>query len=543
MVVTTEHLLCALFQDAHAKEVLEATGGNLNDLQEGISNYLDGLEDLVVQNPSENFQPEVTPAFSRVVQRAWVHVQSSNRNNNLITGANVLVAIFAERDSFAVTFLNQADITRYDAVNYISHGVEKSDEPQQEVEMAGAGSSMSSQRPSADKNKTLKECTINLNDRAKDGKIDKLLVAPKKYWHSANSLSQEENNPIYVGESGVGKTAIAEGLALQIVNEEVPPALKDAQIHSVDMSALVVGTRYRGDFEERLKALIDEAKMDPNVILFIDEIHTVVGAGSTSGSLDASNILKPALASGELRCIGATTYSEFKQHFEKDAAMARRFQKIDVKEPSEEESIEILKGLRDTMQQFHKVSYPDATIEAAVKLSVRYLHDRQLPDKAIDLLDEAGAAYRAVETDQEGIVVTVEDMERVVASLANIPEKQINKNDKSVLKNLATNLKTTVYGQDEAIETITKAVKMAKAGLRNPEKPIGAYLFTGPTGVGKTELTRQLASSLDIKMHRFDMSEYMEKHAVSRLYCPCYVGYEKGGELTDVVSNNLIRIF
>ena len=269
------------------------------------------------------------------------------------------------------------------------------------------------------------------------------------------------------------------------MNEEVPPALKDAQIHSVDMSALVAGTRYRGDFEERLKALIDEAKMDPNVILFIDEIHTVVGAGSTSGSLDASNILKPALASGELRCIGATTYSEFKQHFEKDAAMARRFQKIDVKEPSEEESIEILKGLRDTIQEFHKVSYPDATIEAAVKLSVRYLHDRQLPDKAIDLLDEAGAAYRAVETDQEGIVVTVEDMERVVASLANIPEKQINKNDKSVLKNLATNLKTTVYGQDEAIETITKAVKMAKAGLRNPEKPIGAYLFTGPTGVGK----------------------------------------------------------
>ena len=539
-LVTTEHLLCALFDDAHAREVLEAVGGNIDDLKEGIVNYLDSLEDLVVENPTENYQPEVTPTFARVIQRAWVHVQSSAKNSDLITGANVLVAIFAERESFAVNFLNNANITRYDAVNYISHGVEKGDGEHPEVEMAGAGGPVSS-RSSTDKKKTLKEFTKNLNQRAKDGKIDTLVGRSKEVLRTVQVLCRrKKNNPIYVGEPGVGKTAIAEGLALKIVNDEVPAALKDVEVYSVDMAALVAGTRYRGDFEERLKALIEEAMADPNVILFIDEIHTVVGAGSTSGSLDASNILKPALASGELRCIGATTYSEFKQHFEKDAAMSRRFQKIDVKEPTSEEAVEILKGLRETMQNFHNVTYSDATIEAAVKLSVRYLHDRHLPDKAIDLLDEAGAAYRAEDQAEETITVTVEDIEKVVASLANIPEQRINKNDKSVLKSLGSDLKTAVYGQDDAVDVITKAVKMSKAGLRNPEKPIGSYLFTGPTGVGKTELTKQLAKALDIKMHRFDMSEYMEKHAVSRLVGspPGYVGYEKGGELTDVVSKD-----
>ena len=543
--VTTEHLLLALIDDEHAKEVFNAIGTPeaIEELRESVTAHLDNLDDIVFEGMSDSYEIQPTPAYQRVIQRTLIHVQSRSKDDQVANGANVLVALFSETDdnapAFAVQFLNQHGFNRYDVVNYISHGVERSDEAYPEVEMAGGNGSSS--RSSSSKQSTLEEFTINLNERAKNGKIDNLIGRSKEVLRASQILCRrKKNNPILVGEPGVGKTAIAEGLALKIVEGDIPAALKDTIIHLVDMSALVAGTRYRGDFEERLKALIDEVKEKPNVILFIDEIHTVVGAGSTTGSLDASNILKPSLANGELRCIGATTYAEYKQHFEKDAAMARRFQKIDIKEPTEGETIQILKGLREKLTAFHNVSYSDSVIEEAVKLSIRHLHDRKLPDKAIDLLDEVGAAYRAEDTDEASYQATVEDVENVVAALANIPAKQINKNEKSALKELASDLKLAVYGQDKAIDVMVKAVKMSKAGLRNPEKPIGSYLFTGPTGVGKTELTKQLANKLDVKMHRFDMSEYMEKHAVSKLVGspPGYVGYEKGGELTDVVSQN-----
>ena len=538
-IVTTEHLLAALMDDSHAKETLEACGGNIEDLKSKIISYLDAeLEDIIVDE-SVFSKPEATPGFQRILQRASIHVQSIGRDQTL-TGANVLIAIFAEKDSFAAYFLDQANITRFDAVNWLSHGVKKGEEePEQELAAAGDRGSMSPNKSS--KTKALQEFSKNLNEKAKEGKIDKLIGRSKEVHRTVQILCRRsKNNPLYVGDPGVGKTAIAEGLAKRIVDGDVPEALKNATIYSLDMASVVAGTRYRGDFEERMKSILEDLKSDKDAILFIDEIHTVIGAGSTSGSLDASNILKPALASGEIQCIGSTTYQEFKQHFEKDAAMARRFQKIDVKEPSVDEAIEIVKGLKSYFEDYHKVTYSNESLEAAVKLSVRYIHNRQLPDKAIDLIDEAGASFKAEDKNSEGVVVTVEDMESVVSLISQVPAKQVNKNDKEVMKTLSRDLKTVVFGQENAVEVITDAVKMAKAGLRNPEKPIGSYLFTGPTGVGKTELTRQLAKVLDMKLHRFDMSEYMEKHAVSRLVGapPGYVGYEQGGQLTDAVSKN-----
>lgn len=539
-IVTTEHLLAALMDDSHAKETIESCGGHIADLKAKIINYLDNdLSDIVV-DASSFTKPEATPGFQRILQRASIHVQSIGREQ-VLTGANVLIAIFAEKDSFAAYFLEQAQITRFDAVNWLSHGVKKGEEDKKEEELASAGDSGGSHQSRNTKNNALQEFSKNLNEKAKSGKIDNLIGRSKEVHRTVQILCRRsKNNPLYVGDPGVGKTAIAEGLAKKIVDGDVPEALKGCTIYALDMASVVAGTRYRGDFEERMKAILEDLKADKNAILFIDEIHTVIGAGSTSGSLDASNILKPALASGEIQCIGSTTYQEFKQYFEKDAAMARRFQKIDIKEPSVDEAIEIVKGLKGYFENYHKLKYSDESLEAAVKLSVRYIHNRQLPDKAIDLIDEAGAAYKADGRNTTDVIVSVEDMENVVAHISQVPSKQVNKNDKEIMRNLGRDLKTVVFGQDEAVEVITNAVKMAKAGLRNPEKPIGSYLFTGPTGVGKTELTRQLSKVLDMKLHRFDMSEYMEKHAVSRLVGapPGYVGYEQGGQLTDAVSQN-----
>lgn len=537
-IVTTEHLLAALMDDPHARETLESCGGDVDELKVRLIAYLDNdLSDIVVSE-ADFSKPEATPGFQRIIQRASIHVQSRGKNE-AINGANVLISIFAEKDSFAAYFLDQAKITRFDAVNWLSHGVKKGEEADREDELASVESHGGVSHPRSSSNKALKEFAKDLNEKAKNGKIDSLIGRSKEVQRTVQILCRRsKNNPIYVGEPGVGKTAIAEGLAKRIVDGDIPGALKDSKIYALDMAAVVAGTRYRGDFEERMKSIIEELKADPNAIIFIDEIHTVVGAGSSSGSLDASNILKPALASGEIQCIGSTTYQEYRQHFEKDAAMARRFQKVDVKEPTKEEAIEIVKGLKPYFEDYHNVKYSDEAIKASVNLSIRYLHNRHLPDKAIDLIDETGAFFKADNDNKEDIVVSVKDMENVVAQIAQIPTQQVNKNDKEVIKNLGRDLQTVVFGQDKAVEVITNAVKMAKAGLRNPDKPIGSYLFTGPTGVGKTELTRQLSNVLNLELHRFDMSEYMEKHAVSRLVGapPGYVGYDQGGQLTDAVS-------
>src|SRR5213595_291103 len=533
---TLEHLLIALIDDEHASKVMTACGVSRDELRASVKQYLDNeLGALVADSATD---PTPTSGFQRVVQRAILHVQSSGRDE--VTGANVLVALFSERESYAVYFLQQQDMSRLDAVTYISHGVGKGDtasEPR-----APEGTEEKTEKDSGKKESALKQFTVNLNEKAKAGKVDPLIGRMPEVDRTVQILCRRsKNNPLYVGDPGVGKTAIAEGLARKIVEGDVPDVLKGATIYSLDMGALLAGTRYRGDFEERLKSVFSELEKMPNAILFIDEIHTVIGAGATSGgAMDASNLLKPALSSGAIRCIGSTTYKEFRNHFEKDRALLRRFQKIDVNEPTIEDTIKIIAGLRSSFEGHHNVKYTADAIKSAVELSARYIHDRKLPDKAIDVIDEVGAMQMLVPPSRRKKVITTKEIEAVVATIARIPPKSVSADDKQVLEHLDADLKRVVFGQDIAIEKLASAIKLSRAGLRDPDKPIGNYLFSGPTGVGKTEVARQLAASLGIELHRFDMSEYMERHSVSRLIGapPGYVGFDQGGLLTDAIDQH-----
>jgi ATP-dependent Clp protease ATP-binding subunit ClpA len=549
-LATLEHLLLSLTEDKDAISVMRACGVEIEELKESLTDYVDHeLSNLVTDNVTE---AKPTASFQRVIQRAVIHVQSSGREE--VTGANVLVAIFAERESHAAFFLQEQDMTRYDAVNYISHGIAKKPGMSESRAVRGAdqpdgegGGDDSSQGGNAAGGKKKQESAleaycVDLNKKAGEGKIDPLIGREAEVNRTIQILCRRnKNNPLFVGEPGVGKTAIAEGLARKITKGEVPAVLKDCTVYSLDMGTLLAGTRYRGDFEERLKAVMKEIEQKPGAILFIDEIHTVIGAGATSGgAMDASNLLKPALAGGALRCIGSTTYKEYRQHFEKDRALVRRFQKIDVNEPSIPDAIAIMKGLKPYYEEFHKVQYTDEAIEGAVQLSARYMADRKLPDKAIDVIDETGASLMLLPEDKRKKTITLEDIEATIATMARIPAKTVSKDDSTVLKNLETELKRMVFGQDKAIEQLASAIKLARAGLREPEKPIGNYLFSGPTGVGKTEVAKRLAEVLGVKMLRFDMSEYMERHSVSRLIGapPGYVGFDQGGLLTDGVDQN-----
>jgi ATP-dependent Clp protease ATP-binding subunit ClpA len=534
---TLEHLLLALVDDEHASKVMAACGVELDDLRSTVANYLDTeLDALKVDKATD---PSPTSGFQRVVQRAILHVQSSGRDE--VTGANVLVALFSERESYAVYFLQQQDMSRLDAVSYISHGVGKGGAPTESS--APKGASDEEKPAKSDKGKgesALKQFTVDLNEKAKIGKVDPLIGRMAEVDRTVQILCRRsKNNPLYVGDPGVGKTAIAEGLARKIVEGDVPDVLKPAVIYSLDMGALLAGTRYRGDFEERLKAVVNELEKLPDAILFIDEIHTVIGAGATSGgAMDASNLLKPALSGGTIRCIGSTTYKEFRNHFEKDRALLRRFQKIDVNEPTIEDTVKILAGLRSAFEEHHSVKYTPDAIKSAVELSARYINDRKLPDKAIDVIDEVGAMQMLVPPSKRKKTITTREIEAVIATMARIPPKSVSKDDTQALANLETDLKRVVFGQNDAIEKLASAIKLSRAGLRDPEKPIGNYLFTGPTGVGKTEVARQLASIMGIPLQRFDMSEYMERHSVSRLIGapPGYVGFDQGGLLTDAVD-------
>ena len=539
---TLEHLLLALIEDADAAKVMQACGVDLGELSDIIITYLDTeLESLRVEGKVD---PSPTSGFQRVVQRAILHVQSSGKD--VVTGANVLVALFSERESYAVYFLQQQDMSRLDAVSFISHGIGKDgklSEPR-----SGADAELKNEEPEDAKAKkdkkegALDQFTVNLNEKAKQGRIDPLIGRTAEVDRTVQILCRRsKNNPLYVGEPGVGKTAIAEGLARRIVENQVPEVLLPAVIYSLDMGALLAGTRYRGDFEERLKAVVSELEKIPDAILFIDEIHTVIGAGATSGgAMDASNLLKPALSGGTIRCIGSTTYKEFRNHFEKDRALLRRFQKIDVNEPSIEDTIKILAGLRSAFEEHHKVKYTPDAIKAAVELSSRYINDRKQPDKAIDVIDEVGAMQMLVAPSKRRKLITAREIEAVIATIARIPPKQVSTDDKTALGTLEADLKRVVFGQDKAIEVLASAIKLSRAGLRDTEKPIGSYLFSGPTGVGKTEVARQLASILGIPLKRFDMSEYMERHSVSRLIGapPGYVGFDQGGLLTDAVDQS-----
>ncbi|MDP6258914.1 MAG: ATP-dependent Clp protease ATP-binding subunit ClpA, partial [Rhodospirillales bacterium] len=533
---TLEHLLLALTDDQDGISVLRACGVEVEKLRLDLTSFIDDdLGDLVTVKLSE---PKPTAGFQRVVQRAAIHVQSSGREE--VTGANVLVAIFSEREAHAVYFLQMHDMTRLDAVNYISHGIAKVPGYSDTREEHGADGKMTEEKDIKRGSEALDTYCVNLNQKAADGKIDPLIGRELEIERTIQVLCRRtKNNPLYVGDSGVGKTAISEGLARRIVNEEVPEVLIDNVIYSLDMGTLLAGTRYRGDFEERIKAVLTELEDMPNSILFIDEIHTVIGAGATSGgSMDASNLLKPSLQSGTLRCIGSTTYKEYRGHFEKDRALARRFQKIDVYEPSIEDTIKILHGLKPYYEEHHRVRYTAEALRQAVKLSARYIHDRKLPDKAIDVIDEVGASRMLLPESKRKKTISVKDVETVIAKMARIPPKSVSRDDKKVLANLERDLKTMVFGQDNAIEALSGAIKLARAGLREPEKPIGNYLFSGPTGVGKTEVARQLARSMGIELVRFDMSEYMERHTVSRLIGapPGYVGFDQGGLLTDAID-------
>ncbi|WP_205480371.1 ATP-dependent Clp protease ATP-binding subunit ClpA [Sphingomonas arenae] len=534
---TLEHLLMALIDDAHASKVMTACGVNRDELKATVKQYLDGeLGALVADSGTD---PTPTSGFQRVVQRAILHVQSSGRDE--VTGANVLVALFSERESYAVYFLQQQDMSRLDAVTYISHGVGKGETG--EAPQAPQGAEEQKAEAKGDKKESaLKQFTVDLNEKAKLGKVDPLIGRMAEVDRTVQILCRRsKNNPLYVGDPGVGKTAIAEGLARKIIEGDVPEVLKPAIIYSLDMGALLAGTRYRGDFEERLKSVVSELEKLPHAILFIDEIHTVIGAGATSGgAMDASNLLKPALSSGAIRCIGSTTYKEFRNHFEKDRALLRRFQKIDVNEPTVEDTIKIIAGLRSSFEQHHSVRYTPDAIKSAVELSARYIHDRKLPDKAIDVIDEVGAMQMLVPPNKRKKVITPKEIEAVVATMARIPPKSVSSDDKQVLANLESDLKRVVFGQDLAIEKLSSAIKLSRAGLRDPDKPIGNYLFSGPTGVGKTEVARQLASIMGIPLQRFDMSEYMERHSVSRLIGapPGYVGYDQGGLLTDAIDQH-----
>jgi ATP-dependent Clp protease ATP-binding subunit ClpA len=547
---TLEHLLLALIDDADAAAVMGACNVNLDNLRKTVTNYVDHELSNLVTGYDEDSKP--TSGFQRVIQRAVIHVQSSGREE--VTGANVLVAIFAERESHAAFFLQEQEMTRYDAVNYISHGIGKRPGASQTRTPRGIDENDSDAKPSSSSSRdqdegtskkpqdALKAYCVNLNDKARNGKIDPLIGRHSEVNRTIQVLCRRsKNNPLYVGDPGVGKTAIAEGLAKRIIEGKVPEALADATIFSLDMGTLLAGTRYRGDFEERLKQVVKELEDFPGAVLFIDEIHTVIGAGATSGgAMDASNLLKPALSSGQIRCIGSTTYKEYRQFFEKDRALVRRFQKIDVNEPSIEDAIEIMKGLKPYFEDYHKLRYTNEAIKSAVELSARYISDRKLPDKAIDVIDETGAAQMLLPASKRRKLITEKEIEATIATMARIPAKTVSKDDEMVLANLEKELRSVVYGQDAAIEALSTAIKLARAGLREPNKPIGSYVFSGPTGVGKTEVAKQLAASLGVEMLRFDMSEYMERHTVSRLLGapPGYVGFDQGGLLTDGVDQH-----
>ena len=540
-LATLEHLLLALVDEPDAAKVMQACSVDLEALRKTLVDFIDDdLATLVTDVDGSEAVP--TAAFQRVIQRAAIHVQSSGRTE--VTGANVLVAIFAERESNAAYFLQQQDMTRYDAVNFIAHGVAK--DPSFGETRPVTGATELEEEASANegdaKESALAKYCVDLNAKARQGDVDPLIGRDHEVERCIQVLCRRrKNNPLLVGDPGVGKTAIAEGLARKIVAGETPQVLSNATIYSLDMGALLAGTRYRGDFEERLKAVVTELEDHPDAVLFIDEIHTVIGAGATSGgAMDASNLLKPALQGGKLRCMGSTTYKEFRQHFEKDRALSRRFQKIDVNEPSVDDAVKILKGLKPYFEEHHSVKYTSDAIKSAVELSARYINDRKLPDKAIDVIDEAGAAQHLVAESKRRKTIGAKEIEAVVAKIARIPPKNVSKDDAEVLKDLEVTLKRVVFGQDTAIEALSSAIKLARAGLREPEKPIGNYLFAGPTGVGKTEVAKQLADSLGVELLRFDMSEYMEKHAVSRLIGapPGYVGFDQGGMLTDGVDQH-----
>jgi len=542
-LATLEHLLLALLDEPDAAKVMRACSVDLKLLRKALVDFIeDDLSSLITDVDGSEAVP--TAAFQRVIQRAAIHVQSSGRTE--VTGANVLVAIFAERESNAAYFLQEQDMTRYDAVNFIAHGVAKDPNfvesrpivgAEDETEMLDSDGNETSEKESA-----LTKYCIDLNEKSAKGNVDPLIGREHEVERCIQVLCRRrKNNPILVGDPGVGKTAIAEGLARKITKGQTPAILSKTTIYSLDMGALLAGTRYRGDFEERLKAVMNEMEEHADAVLFIDEIHTVIGAGATSGgAMDASNLLKPALQGGKLRCMGSTTYKEFRQHFEKDRALARRFQKIDVAEPSVEDSVKILKGLKPYFEEHHDVKYTSDAIKTAVELAARYINDRKLPDKAIDVIDEAGAAQHLLSDSKRRKTIGVKDIEAVVAKIARIPPKSVSKDDAEVLRDLEAGLKRVVFGQDTAIEALASAIKLARAGLREPEKPIGNYLFAGPTGVGKTEVAKQLADGLGVKLIRFDMSEYMEKHAISRLIGapPGYVGFDQGGMLTDGVDQD-----
>ena len=539
---TLEHLLLALVEDSDAAEVMTACGVDLGEIAGVVRQYLD--QEYQSLKTEEDADPQPTAGFQRVIQRAILHVQSSGKD--VVTGANVLVALFSERDSYAVYFLQDQDMSRLDAVSFISHGIgkngkqieDRSAEGAAEGEVAGEGK----EKPEKKKDSALDQFCVNLNQKALDGRIDPLIGRGPEVDRTVQILCRRsKNNPLYVGDPGVGKTAIAEGLARKIVEGDVPEVLEPAVIYALDMGALLAGTRYRGDFEERLKQVVNELEKLPDAILFIDEIHTVIGAGATSGgAMDASNLLKPALSSGAIRCVGSTTYKEFRNHFEKDRALLRRFQKIDVNEPSIADTIKILKGLRSAFEEHHKVKYTPDALKTAVEMSARYINDRKLPDKAIDVIDEVGAMQMLVPPSRRRKTITAKEIEKVVATMARIPPKSVSKDDKKALGTLEKDLKRVVFGQDEAIDRLSTAMKLSRAGLRDPDKPIGSFLFSGPTGVGKTEVARQLASIMGIELKRFDMSEYMERHSVSRLIGapPGYVGYDQGGLLTDAIDQH-----
>src|SRR5262245_39870727 len=538
---TLEHLLLALIDDQDAAAVMRACNVDLDKLKRDLGAYIETELDNLVTEGTDDSKP--TAGFQRVIQRAVIHVQSSGREE--VTGANVLVAIFAERESHAAYFLQEQEMTRYDAVNYISHGIAKrpglaESRPARGVDEEAEGKG-GNEEPKK-KGDAVDAYCVNLNKKAREGKIDPLIGRDSEISRTIQVLCRrQKNNPLFVGDAGVGKTAIAEGLARRIVNGEVPDVLRNATVFSLDMGTLLAGTRYRGDFEERLKQVIKELEAYPGAIMFIDEIHTVLGAGATSGgAMDASNLLKPALASGTLRCIGSTTYKEYRQYFEKDRALVRRFQKIDINEPTVSDAIEIMKGLKPYFEDYHKLKYTNEAIKAAVELSARYIHDRKLPDKAIDVIDESGAAQMLLPEGKRRKTPGIEEIETTIATMARIPPKTVSKDDAEVLQHLEETLKRVVYGQDKAIEALSSSIKLARAGLRQPEKPIGCYLFSGPTGVGKTEVARQLAASLGVELIRFDMSEYMERHTVSRLIGapPGYVGFDQGGLLTDGVDQH-----
>ncbi|MFW8566339.1 ATP-dependent Clp protease ATP-binding subunit ClpA [Orrella sp. 11846] len=539
--ITVEHLLLALLDNAAAVEVLKACSANLDELRQNLRKFVTDNTPLIPQNSDLETQP--TMGFQRVIQRAVMHVSAGGSSKKPVTGANVLVAIFGEKDSHAVYYLQQQDISRLDVVNYISHGITKHPQtPQEPVgqQRRAPGATPTDEAPQEPKKTPLELYALDLNADAEAGRIDPLIGRDQEIERVIQILCRRrKNNPLLVGEAGVGKTAIAEGLAWRITQGTVPEVLQKAQVYALDMGALLAGTKYRGDFEQRLKAILKQIKEHDDAILFIDEIHTLIGAGSASGgTLDASNLLKPALSSGQLRCIGATTYTEFRGIFEKDSALSRRFQKVDISEPTVEQTIQILRGLKTRFEEHHGVRYSAAALTAAAELSARHITDRHLPDKAIDVIDEAGAAQRLLPKSRQKKLIGKPDIETIVSKIARIPPQTVSSDDRSRLATLERDLKTTVFGQDPAIEALTAAIKMARSGLGKPDKPIGAFLFAGPTGVGKTEVARQLAFTLGVELLRFDMSEYMERHTVSRLIGapPGYVGFDQGGLLTEAVN-------